>query len=335
LARCWPGYLGSQSNKTYKQASVARALDVFSARRLRRGEARAEAGPHERRGPLWFGLMAHFGPALLFLAVAVATRFAIAPLAGGLFGAAAFGLALSLAAEQRQPCVRLPSPSFWQTAQGLVVVFGTGVGIGTAVVLGAWAALRHVAGLSTQPRGLGVVALTVVLTDLVYYWVHRLLNHGKGGYSSRYSPLYSPLDSLVRWYRRHHARHHAVEALDFLRGNVASIFDTAIGGFQLPLGIIAALLHMDLAATLSAYALVLLLQGTSHVNHTFFIGPLRHIFVDNHNHKLHHCRRGHLVNFAAIFSFWDRLFGTYYDDWTLMPSYLAQHRIPLPIAPRK
>lgn len=72
------------------------------------------------------------------------------------------------------------------------------------------------------------VVATVALTDLGYYATHPFLSHGSGA------------NPLVRSYRSHHARHHAVETLDFLRGNVSTVADTAVLGFQLPLGLISA-----------------------------------------------------------------------------------------------
>ena len=55
--------------------------------------------------------------------------------------------------------------------------------------------------------------------------------------------------------------------------------------------------------------------------------------MDNHAHKLHHCKRGNLINHAAAFSVFDRLFGTYYEDWALSSNYLHHHKIALPIKP--
>jgi hypothetical protein len=60
---------------------------------------------------------------------------------------------------------------------------------------------------------------------------------------------------------------------------------------------------------------------------------LRYLFMDNHAHKLHHCKRGNLVNHAAAFSVFDRLFGTYYEDWNLSSNYLHHYNIALPIKP--
>jgi sterol desaturase/sphingolipid hydroxylase (fatty acid hydroxylase superfamily) len=76
---------------------------------------------------------------------------------------------------------------------------------------------------------------------------------------------------------------------------------------------------------------VLTLQATDHTSVTYNIGWLRYVFMDNHAHKFHHCIRGNLVNHAAAFSVFDRVFGTFYEDWALSSNYLHHHRIPLPI----
>ena len=81
------------------------------------------------------------------------------------------------------------------------------------------------------------------------------------------------------------------------------------------------------------YKRQLLLQATDHTSVTYNIGWLRYVFMDNHAHKLHHCKRGNLINHAAAFSVFDRLFGTYYEDWTLSSNYLHHHKIALPIKP--
>jgi sterol desaturase/sphingolipid hydroxylase (fatty acid hydroxylase superfamily) len=137
--------------------------------------------------------------------------------------------------------------------------------------------------------------------------------------------------SVLRYYRKKHSAHHAVTALDFLRGNQSSLVDTAISQFQPSLIVISWLLGLDLPGTLVAYGLVLLLQATDHTSVTYSIGWLNWIFMDNHAHKLHHCKRGHLVNHAAAFAFWDRLWGTYYEDWSLSSNYLHHHGLSLPI----
>jgi sterol desaturase/sphingolipid hydroxylase (fatty acid hydroxylase superfamily) len=94
------------------------------------------------------------------------------------------------------------------------------------------------------------------------------------------------------------------------------------------------LLGLDLPATLAAYVLILFLQLTDHTNVTFNIGWLRYVFMDNHAHRLHHCDGGELVNFAAAFSFWDRWFGTYHEDWSVSSAALHLHHLPIPATDR-
>jgi len=279
--------------------------------------------PAEQRSSLTFGLLVHLGPAALFVS-SLALFGATLSVALIAFVFISLGnLVIVLASERLAPSVDLPRPDADEIREGLALVFVTGVVGGSVVVVGGWwlASLlmpAHMSGSSWI-----AIAAAVVLTDGCYYWVHRSLNHGKG--RSR----------LIKWFRRSHARHHSVTHLDFFRGNVSSFVDTAVTGFQLPLVMLASLFGMDLVSTAIAYALVLMLQGTHHVNHTFNLGVLRFVFMDNHAHKLHHCPRGRLVNHAALFSIWDRLFGTYYEDWRLSSNFMSKHHVALPLRPRR
>jgi sterol desaturase/sphingolipid hydroxylase (fatty acid hydroxylase superfamily) len=296
-------------------------LNVYKSTFLVSDEGSPRAVPVEHEGNLLCGSLAHLGPAVVVVATLALYGFGLVQLATSFVAGSLLGLFLLLGAEKHRPSVPLAPASRREVGEGMALVFAKGVGVGTAVVVGGWLLASRVTPVPWHTSGWVPVALAVPLTDFAYYWIHRTLNHSRGSHP------------VLRWYRRNHARHHAVAALDFLRGNVSSLFDTAITGFQIPLAVIAALFGMDLTSTLVAYALVLLLQGTHHVNHTFNIGALRYVFVDNHAHKLHHCPKGYLVNHGAIFSLWDRLFGTFYEDWDRSPSYMEKHRIALPIRP--
>lgn len=289
--------------------------------RIDLGRRSGAAVPPEHLGSVACGVLAHLGPAALVVLGVARGGFALGPLVLSFVTGSLLGLFMLLGAEKRRPSVPLDPASASEVSEGLALVFAKGVGVGTAVVVGGWLLAAHLVRLPWHTSGWVPVAVAVPLTDFAYYWIHRSLNHSRGNHT------------VLRWYRKNHAKHHAVTALDFLRGNVSSLFDTAITGFQIPLVVLSALLGMDLISTLVAYALVLLLQGTHHVNHTFNIGALRYLFVDNHAHKLHHCPKGYMVNHAAIFSVWDRLFGTFYEDWDRSPSYMEKHRIALPIRP--
>jgi sterol desaturase/sphingolipid hydroxylase (fatty acid hydroxylase superfamily) len=275
------------------------------------------AVPAEQRGPLWWGTLFHLGPPLGFIAWLCFGGTGWYSVAAAFFTVSFVSLIGLLWAEHRWPAVDMPPPDRHAVYEGLILVFIKGVGVGGAVVVGGWWLLAPLAPLASS--GPWVICLAVLGTALQSYWIHRYLNHGKGR------------GRIKRWYRRNHARHHAVSELDFLRGNLSSVFDTAVTGFQVPLVILSAALGMDLTSTVIAYGLVLLLQATHHTNHTFNIGWLRWVFMDNHAHKLHHCRRGSLVNHGALFTLWDRLGGTYFEDWRLRANHLQRHRIPLPI----
>lgn len=273
------------------------------------------AVPPEHKGSFLFGIGVHLGPPVLFLTMMQATGRYWPWLLPEFLFASFIGLALILAAETLKPCVRLESPSVRDVVAGMALVFATGTGIGTAVVIAGHWALGRLIHVPWQNNSLIVAILAVPLTDFGYYWIHRMLNHGSGQ------------RRIVRFYRRNHARHHSVAALDFFRGNISSTVDTAVTGFQFSLVILSTLLGMDLISTLVTYGLVLMLQATHHVNYTFNIGPLRYLFVDNHSHKLHHCPGGTLVNFGAIVSIWDRLFGTFYENWSTSASYMEKYAV--------
>jgi len=186
------------------------------------------------------------------------------------------------------------------------------------VTLGWWA-LSYVPLWGSLHTSWWTIIAATFACDLAYYWIHRMLSHSKGNHP------------FLKYYRKKHAAHHSVTELDFLRGNQSSLVDTAISQFQPSMIIISWVLGMDLAPTLVAYGLILLLQATDHTSVTYNIGFLKYFFMDNHAHKLHHCKRGNLINHAAAFSIYDRLWGTYYEDWSLSSNYLHHHRIALPI----
>jgi len=265
------------------------------------------------------GVAAHLGPAVVFVAVLAGFGISLPLVLMSFAIVSVINLLVVLELERRAPAVILPPPDLAAVRRGLALVFVKGVLCGGAVVAGGWWLLSGVP--SATHQSWPAIVAAVLLTDWTYYWIHRALNHGRGA------------NPILRWFRRRHAMHHNVEHLDFLRGNVSSFFDTAVTGFQAPLALIATALGLDLTATMTAYALVLMLQATHHLNHTLHLGPLRYVFMDNHAHKLHHCPRGRLVNHGALFSLWDRLHGTFYEDFTLSSGHLAASKTALPIRP--
>lgn len=275
--------------------------------------------PAEREGSVAFGLAVHLGPAILFVALLQSFGPSVPLALIALLLLSLINLAVVLEAERRAPCVELSTPTREQIRAGLSLVFLKGVALGGAVVVGGWWLLSLPLGGPGTTAGWGPIFAAVATTDALYYWIHRSLNHGKGK------------DPVRRWFRKNHVIHHLVEDLDFFRGNHSSVMDTAVTGFQVPLVLLATLFGLDLTSTIVAYCLVLMLQATHHVNHTFELGPLRYVFMDNHAHKLHHCKGGRLVNHGALFSIWDRASGTYFEDHRLSANHLADAGIPLPV----
>lgn len=273
--------------------------------------------PAEAGGSVLFGLAVHLGPAIAFVALMTVTSFSVPWLAAGFVVLSLINLQVVLHLERTAPSVELPAATRRDWIDGLGLVFAKGVGLGGLVVVAGWALGTLVSPASRG--GWALIALAVLGTDLIYYWSHRALSHGRGR------------GALQSFFRRKHAMHHGVEHLDFLRGNISSLVDTAVTGFQLPLAFLATGLGLDLTATLVAYTLVLMLQATHHLNHTLHLGPLRFFFMDNHAHKLHHCPGGHLVNHGALFSLWDIAFGTYFEDHRIRANDAHQTRQGLPL----
>lgn len=279
------------------------------------------AVPREQIGSVAYGVFAHLGAPIAYVAVLAVAGVTPWRAIWVFLAVSAFFLPFTIVAERASPAVALPRPTIGEVVDGLFMVLVKGLGVGGGLIAAGWWALSLVPLHAQLYGGWARIVAATLATDLAYYWIHRAVSHGRGR------------GKILGFYRRSHAAHHSVTALDFLRGNQSSLVDTAVSQFQPAVIVVSWLLGMDLGSTLAAYALILMLQATDHTNVTFDIGWLRYVFMDNHAHKLHHCRRGNLVNHGAAFSIWDRAFGTYYEDWSLSSGYLHRHGIPLPIRP--
>lgn len=277
--------------------------------------------PPEQRGSAFWGSIGHLGSPALYVVLLAFLGVTHWSALVAFFAASAVFLPITLIAEHFNASLALPKPTRREVFDGLFMVFVKGVAVGGGFITLGWWLLRFVPLHATPRGGWGLIALATVLTDFAYYVIHRLASHSKGA------------NPILRYYRVKHAAHHSVTELDFLRGNQSSWVDTSFSQFQPSLIVISYVLGMDLPSTWAAYALILMLQATDHTSVTYNIGWLRYVFMDNHAHKLHHCKRGNLVNHAAAFSVFDRLFGTYYEDWSLSSNYLHHHKVALPIKP--
>lgn len=275
--------------------------------------------PVEQKGNIVLGLFGHLGAVVCYILLCTVWGVNLWTTSLGFIGISAVFLTLTIWAERKIPSVVLPPATGKEVWDGLVMVFIKGVGVGGGLVTLGWWALSHFPLYGSLSNNIWLVVGATFATDLAYYWIHRTMSHSRGNHP------------ILKYYRKKHAAHHSVTELDFLRGNQSSLVDTAISQFQPSLIIISWLMGMDLAGVWMTYGLILMLQSTDHTNVTYNIGWLKYIFMDNHAHKLHHCKRGNLINHAAAFSIYDRLWGTYYEDWSLSSNYLHHHRIALPI----
>lgn len=143
------------------------------------------------------------------------------------------------------------------------------------------------------------VLLGVVIADLTFYWFHRAQH-------------------AWPWLWRLHSTHHAIRDMSAVNSyhHVSEVL------------VRAALTTLPLSwLTISAADLPLLsglfaLQVVAiHSPTRLHLGPLRQVLADNRFHRIHHSLepRHFNKNFAANFTFLDRLFGTAYfpadDEW--------------------
>ena len=165
-----------------------------------------------------------------------------------------------------------------------------------AVILGMELSAAELLGgfgpLARQPTPLIVVELLLFM-DLLWYWTHRLFHR-------------------VPWLWRFHAIHHSattirwsttgrVHAVNEIINYVVTIVACFLVGF--PIGVV-----LPLVPVMVVYAV------SAHTQWNPSLGPLRHVFAGPRFHRWHHTlqHEGGNKNFANVFSFWDRLFGTFY-----------------------
>ena len=145
-------------------------------------------------------------------------------------------------------------------------------------------------------RGAAVVALGILLPvfvfDLFYYWFHRAQHYFAG-----------------LW--RFHRVHHSIVNLNCLN----SYHHTSEEILRFPFIAIplAFLLTVDVPQLVLLSAFVAVWGQYIHSDTRVHLGQLHSVFVDNAYHRIHHSTQGQHFNknFAAFFSVWDKLFGTY------------------------
>lgn len=137
------------------------------------------------------------------------------------------------------------------------------------------------------------VALYIVVADFGHYWMHRILHH----------PL------LWRFHKWHHAPTH----MTWLSGNRESFVDRIV--VSLPYVWAYPIIHGNTpwwvpVALLCFHAFK---NDWMHLNVTFRMRGLERAFVTPHFHHIHHSDNPEHFNknLGALFSVWDRMFGSY------------------------
>jgi sterol desaturase/sphingolipid hydroxylase (fatty acid hydroxylase superfamily) len=135
--------------------------------------------------------------------------------------------------------------------------------------------------------------------DLVFYWMHRIFH-------------------TVPWLWRFHAVHHSTMHMDWLASSRTHFLETLADRSMVMVPLYLLGTSQD---ALDIYAVWVGFQAVFiHANFGVPLGPLRHVLVTPQFHHWHHSSEDPALdtNYAATFSFFDRLFGTYHlpgDRW--------------------
>jgi sterol desaturase/sphingolipid hydroxylase (fatty acid hydroxylase superfamily) len=146
--------------------------------------------------------------------------------------------------------------------------------------------------LARQPTWLIVIELLMFM-DLIWYWTHRLFHR-----------------SSMLW--RFHAVHHSATTIRWsTTGRVHPVNEV----FNYVVTVVACfLVGFPISVVLPLVPAMVVYAVAAHTQWNPSLGPLRHVFAGPRFHRWHHTMQheGGNKNFANVFSFWDRLFGTYY-----------------------
>jgi len=117
-----------------------------------------------------------------------------------------------------------------------------------------------------------------------------------------------------------HAVHHSQERMNALSDARTHVVENLIGAMVVFIPGMA--LGLNTAQALMLTSTTIYFSALIHSNVRTNLGPLRHVFVSPQAHRIHHSLDPtHFdSNYATVFSFWDRLFGTLHPDHTSYPT---------------
>jgi sterol desaturase/sphingolipid hydroxylase (fatty acid hydroxylase superfamily) len=177
----------------------------------------------------------------------------------------------------------------------ILVLVGLGLAKATDFQLGQYHGFGP---LARQPVWLQIIEIYVFF-DLIGYWSHRLFHR------SRWWPF--------------HAVHHSSEDLDWLSSVRVHPVNDLVSKFCAVTPFL--LLGFNPLVTLSAAPFFTFYAIFIHAAVDWDLGPLRGIIASPVFHRWHHSKDSAAwdKNFAGLFVFWDRIFGTYYMPKDRLP----------------
>lgn len=139
-----------------------------------------------------------------------------------------------------------------------------------------------------------------VLQDFFYYWFHRASHR-------------------IRWMWASHVTHHSSERLNLSTAFRQSLTYPISGMwlFWLPL----AWIGFEPKLIIAMVAINLAFQFFVHTEAVRKVGWLEYVFNTPSHHRVHHARNPRYIdrNYAGVFIFWDKLFGTFVPEDPAVP----------------
>jgi sterol desaturase/sphingolipid hydroxylase (fatty acid hydroxylase superfamily) len=153
--------------------------------------------------------------------------------------------------------------------------------------------------------------LAFLLTDIFQYWAHRIFH-----------------SHTYLW--RFHSVHHSTKAMDWLAGSRTHFIDIF---FTRSMSFIPLYVMGFSATTFNTYVIIIAIHAVLiHANTNINFGFLKYIITTPQYHHWHHCEdpKYYGKNFAVVFPFIDKIFGTYYLPGDVWPENTGLHESSYP-----
>jgi sterol desaturase/sphingolipid hydroxylase (fatty acid hydroxylase superfamily) len=166
-------------------------------------------------------------------------------------------------------------------------------GYHSLIVSSSWMSQAS-AWLTSLPLAAKII-IAMLAADFFAYWTHRLMH----------TPLIWPI----------HVHHHSAKHLYWLSGLRSSWLNLLV--ISTPYSFIILMCEGSTVGPVDVF--YLLQQYWVHSNINLPIGPLKYIIITPDYHFVHHAAKQSIseTNFGSVFTFWDRIFGTYKDPATV------------------